>query len=73
MATETQQQNEAAAEDAKRPSTAPCYNPIKSATQIAIHHRRLIDAMTQQGPNEIAAAMDNLECAIQKARYDLGL
>lgn len=49
------------------------YNPIKSAAQIAIMHRRLMDAMTQQGPNEIAAALDNLELAIHKARMDLGL
>lgn len=48
-------------------------NPTKAAVQIAIHHRRLMDAMTQQGPSEIAAAMDNMEMAIKKARDDLGL
>ena len=48
-------------------------NPVKCAAQIAITHRRLMDAMTKQGPSEIAAALDNLEGAIQKARNDLGL
>lgn len=35
-------------------------NPIKCAFQIAIIHRRLMDAMTMQGPNEIAAALDKI-------------
>ncbi len=49
-------------------------NPVKCAAQIAIIHRRLMDAMTKQGgPCEIAAALDNLEGAVQKARDDLGL
>ena len=48
-------------------------SPIKLAAQIAIQHRRLMDAMTQQGPCEIAAALDNLEGIINKARDDLGL
>lgn len=48
-------------------------NPVKCAAQIAIIHRRLMDAMTRQGPSEIAAALDNMEGAIQKARDGLGL
>lgn len=48
-------------------------NPTKCAVQIAYQHRQLMDAMTQQGPSEIAAALDNMECAIQKARQALGL
>ena len=47
--------------------------PVKCAAQIAIIHRRLMGAMTKQGPSEIAAALDNLEGAIHKARNDLGL
>ena len=48
-------------------------DPIVLAAQIAIQHRRLIDAMIKKKPNEIAIAMDNLEFAIDKARRDLGL
>ena len=48
-------------------------NPIKLATQIAMQHRRLMDAMTKQGPSEIAAALDNLEGAIHIARVELEL
>lgn len=62
------------AEDAKRPIVERLVmNPVKCAAQIAITHRRLMDAMTKQGPSEIAAALDNMEGAIQKARNDLGL
>lgn len=52
------------------------YNPAevnKCAAQIAVHHRRLMDAMTTQGPNEVAAAIDALECSLQGTREALGL
>lgn len=48
-------------------------SPIKVAAQIAIQHRRLMDVMVKHGPVDIAAALDNLENAIRKARVDLGL
>ena len=48
-------------------------SPVKVAAQVAIQHRRLMDALTQQGPSEVAAALDNLEGAVIKARKDLGL
>lgn len=56
------------------PANSPAdYNPIKSAVQIAIQHRRLVDAITWQGISEVAAALDNMEGAINKVRSDLGL
>ena len=73
MTTKRKTKAQKEAEEKAASGRSASYNPTKAAAQIAIQHRRLMESMTQQGPSEIAAAMDNLECAINKARSDLGL
>lgn len=56
--------------------TAPSSSEVShaaSATRISRVHSDLITAMMTQGPSEIAAALDNMEGAINQARDELGL